>query len=164
MEKNLNRRKTNEEFIDEAISIHDLRYDYSLVDYKSNGYKVKIICKVHGIFEQTPKSHLNGSGCIKCSYRKSNYTKEDVLNKLKSIYGDSYEYPDFEYKSMQDKITLVCKKHGSISKKIISHINYGCKKCYYEVIGDSTRSSNEYFISECEKVHIVHSSYFRIVK
>ena len=73
IEKNVNTRKTNEDFIKESITIHSDRFDYSLVDYKSNKTNIKIICKIHGVFEQTPKSHLKGSGCIKCNSRGSKY-------------------------------------------------------------------------------------------
>jgi very-short-patch-repair endonuclease len=154
VEKNVNTRKTNEEFIKEAISIHSNRFDYSLVDYKSNKTNIKIICKTHGVFEQTPKSHLKGSGCVKCnSSRGSRYQKEEIIEKLKEKYGDDYKYPDFEFNSLNDEIILICKKHGEIKKKIIQHLNYGCKKCYYDIMGDSTRSNKEEFIIKSNKFH-----------
>mgnify|MGYP003704612801 CR=1 FL=1 len=44
------------------------KYDYSLVECSSNKDKVKIICPIHGEFEQTPNAHLYaGSGCEKCA-------------------------------------------------------------------------------------------------
>ena len=53
-------------FIEESIKIHGIKYDYSLVDYKNNRTKVKIICPIHGIFDQTPEKHLITRGCFKC--------------------------------------------------------------------------------------------------
>ncbi|HGX8664189.1 TPA: DUF723 domain-containing protein [Escherichia coli] len=46
-------------------------YDYSLVDYKGNDKKVKIICKRCGThFEKTPRNHyIGGQGCPQCSER-----------------------------------------------------------------------------------------------
>jgi hypothetical protein len=38
-----------------------------LVEYKGNKTKVKIICKKHGIFEQTPNGHCDGRGCPACA-------------------------------------------------------------------------------------------------
>ena len=61
----LNQSNT-EEFINKADKIHDNKYDYSLVEYENARTKVKIICHVHGEFEQTPASHLSGHGCPKC--------------------------------------------------------------------------------------------------
>jgi len=60
------RRKTIEEFIEDARRVHGDKYDYSEVDYKNNKTKVSIICKKHGLFYQTPNDHLSGYGCKKC--------------------------------------------------------------------------------------------------
>lgn len=59
-------RKTTEQFIAEAKAIHGDKYDYSKTVYKTNREKVFIICKRHGGFWQSPKSHINGNGCQKC--------------------------------------------------------------------------------------------------
>lgn len=56
--------------------IHGDRYDYSLVIYKGYNYKVKIICKTHGIFEILPDAHLSGSGCQLCANGGFNPNKE----------------------------------------------------------------------------------------
>ena len=51
------------DFIEKANLVHNNKYDYSLVNYINNKTKVKIICKIHGAFEQIPDSHLRGRGC-----------------------------------------------------------------------------------------------------
>jgi hypothetical protein len=59
---------TKQEFIKKAKKIHHEKYDYSLVEYRNNKTKVKIICKQCGqIFEQLPENHLNGYGCPYCN-------------------------------------------------------------------------------------------------
>ena len=61
-----NIKPSDEEFIEKFSKIHNNKYDYSLVNYgKNNKEKVKIICPIHGIFEQSPRLHLN-YGCPKC--------------------------------------------------------------------------------------------------
>ncbi len=47
---------------------HGDKYDYSLVDYDGALTNVNIICETHGVFPQTPHSHLSrqGQGCPKC--------------------------------------------------------------------------------------------------
>jgi len=63
-----NRIKSTENFILDAIKIHGNVYDYSLVKYKNAKQKISIICKKHGIFEQTPSWHINNKhGCPKCN-------------------------------------------------------------------------------------------------
>jgi hypothetical protein len=62
-----NIKLTTEDFISSAIQKHGHIYDYSLVEYKGARTKVKIICKEHSVFEQTPNNHLNGNICPLCS-------------------------------------------------------------------------------------------------
>ena len=47
------------------LDIQQDKYDYTLVDYKNNKTKVKIICKIHGIFEVRPDNHYH-TNCPKC--------------------------------------------------------------------------------------------------
>ena len=58
---------TTDEFIKKAKKIHENKYDYSLTKYVNSKTKIKIICPIHGIFEQTPNNHLKGCGCPKCA-------------------------------------------------------------------------------------------------
>ena len=60
----------NESFIKAAKHTHGERYDYSTVDYVSSVKKVKIVCTEHGVFMQTPRSHIHGDGCPKCGIEK----------------------------------------------------------------------------------------------
>jgi rubrerythrin len=67
------KKSTKEDFIIKAKQVHGDKYDYSKVVYVNNQIKVCIICPIHGEFYQTPKNHLSGQGCPKCSGNK-NYT------------------------------------------------------------------------------------------
>jgi hypothetical protein len=58
---------TTDSFIKKAKEIHGDSYDYSKVNYVNNRTKVKIICPIHGVFEQSPNDHLNKkTGCPIC--------------------------------------------------------------------------------------------------
>jgi hypothetical protein len=57
-------------FINMAVEVHGLTYDYSLVKYTNFKTKIKIICRKHGIFEQDPSNHLEGNGCPSCKNEK----------------------------------------------------------------------------------------------
>ena len=59
-----------EKFIEKSKIIHDNKYDYSLVEYKSNKIKVKIKCPIHGVFDQKPDSHIIPTGCPRCNESK----------------------------------------------------------------------------------------------
>lgn len=50
---------------------HGTLYDYSTVTYVHYDTKIKIKCKTHGVFEQTPHAHLRGKGCQKCACNRN---------------------------------------------------------------------------------------------
>lgn len=62
-------------FVQKSIIKHGDIYDYSNVDYKGSVEKVNIMCKKHGLFQQSPRDHLQGCGCPKCGLEKNHITK-----------------------------------------------------------------------------------------
>ena len=90
------KRITTGQFIKKARDVHKNKYDYSLSNYNHTHKKIKIICPDHGTFEQTPSSHLNGSGCPKC-YGNKNLTTEEFINKSNLIHNNKYDYSLSKY-------------------------------------------------------------------
>lgn len=72
-----------EEFVKKAQEVHGDKYDCSQVNYVNSKTKVKIICPIHGEFEQTPEKHWLGRGCPLCGKEK---WKETNMKK----YGNPY--------------------------------------------------------------------------
>lgn len=94
-----NKKKTLEQFIADAIKIHNDRYNYSLVKYNGSFEKIKILCKKHGIFFQSPTVHLMGSGCKKCTIG---------ISKLEKNWLDSLNVPERQYQiKIKKKIRCV---------------------------------------------------------
>ncbi len=98
------KRYTKNEFINNSIKKHGDKYDYSLVIYKNNKTKVKIICKKHGVFEQKPECHMTaGHGCPICKesrgeikiskYLKENDIKFEREKKFKDCVGKKNKLP-----------------------------------------------------------------------
>ena len=87
---------TKEEIIRRAREVHGDKYDYSLVeDSPKVACKIKIICPVHGVFEQRIANHLRGEGCNKCfreKTRKTKFTKEEFLDYVKNTHDDFEKY------------------------------------------------------------------------
>lgn len=77
---------SNNDFIHRCVKIHGSTYDYSFTKYKHPKFKVKIICKKHGPFNQFPFGHLSGQGCKKCT---SNISKKEI--KFLDFYNISEE-------------------------------------------------------------------------
>lgn len=124
-----NKKLNNNYFINKAKIIHGDRYDYSLVQYKNIDRKVIIICKEHGIFNQSPYNHLNGANCPKCSHNILKTTIHFITD-AKKIHGNIYDYSLIEYKNAHTKVKIICEKHGIFEQKPYSHLqNIGCPRC-----------------------------------
>ena len=84
-------RKPDKNFIEKSIKKHGNKYDYSLVDYKGNKVSVKIICPIHGIFEQIPANHTKGCICQFCDNEmkseRFSMGKKEFIEKSKNIHG-----------------------------------------------------------------------------
>ena len=110
------RQLAAKQFEQKAKKIHGDKYDYSLVEYINSQTKVKIICPIHGVFEQKPNGHLSGRGCSKCKpdkiSKKLSFTTEEFVKKAKEIYGDKYDYSLVDYKSAKEKVKIICSIHG----------------------------------------------------
>lgn len=144
----MSKRKTVEEFKNESYKVHGDKYNYDSVIYKNNNSKVKIICPVHGEFEQTPKLHLKGSNCPICSERK--ITLNECLNRFKKSHGDKYDYSQVSYEGANVKVKILCSEHGVFWQRPSSHWEgTGCQKC----MSDSYRSTTKEFIEKAKLVH-----------
>lgn len=85
-------------FIKKAKQLHEVKYDYSKVNYKNNRTKVCIICPQHGEFWQTPNNHLNGHGCEKCS---SSHMEDEIRKFLKNNNINFEEQKRFKWLGKQ---------------------------------------------------------------
>ena len=85
---------SNEDWITKAREVHHDRYDYSLTQY--NGYynKIKIICPIHGEFEQIAYDHIQGKGCPKCKLSKMEKEWMNYLTDNNIAYDYQYR-PSF---------------------------------------------------------------------
>lgn len=129
------------QFVGVSNKIHNNTYDYSLVkDIVYRRDKVDIICKKHGVFSQSPKSHLRGNGCPKCGYEtvKNKLTKdvEIFIKEAKEVHGNKYDYSKVVYLANNIKVDIVCKHHGLFKQIPCSHIKgHGCFLCSIENLG-----------------------------
>ncbi|MBL7870387.1 MAG: DEAD/DEAH box helicase family protein [Cyclobacteriaceae bacterium] len=141
-------RKSSQEIIGGFIGVHGDRYDYSLVEYFNTDTKVKIICKIHGEFEQAPSNHLNGAGCPECA-GNIRYDNMKVISKFKEVHGDRYDYSLVEYINTDTKVKIICKIHGEFEQASSSHLKgSGCPEC-----AGNIRYDEEQIISKFTEVH-----------
>ncbi len=119
-------------FLERAISIHGNKYGYSLVEYKNNKSKVKIICPTHGVFEQRVNDHLSGAckcpECINDSLRKN---VDDFKFEASKTHSNKYDYSLIHFiKNNKQKISIICPTHGEFQQQSLCHLQgQGCPVC-----------------------------------
>lgn len=86
----MSKKKTTEEFIEEAQKVHRNKYNYSKVEYINNKAKVCIICPIHGEFWQCAVSHLRGRGCPLCGYKLHNVLCNVGINDIDNACNEPY--------------------------------------------------------------------------
>lgn len=137
------RRKTTDEFIANAKSVHGDRYDYSLVEYLGAQEKVTIICPKHGSFEQIPNGHLGGKGCYECGMIASGDAKrsttEQFIAKARMVHGERYDYSLVEYTKNSKKVKIICPDHDLFLQAPADHTHRGsgCPDCSKTGFGPS---------------------------
>jgi len=87
-------------FINRSKKLHGDKYDYSLVDYKDCKTAVKIICKIHEVFEQTPDNHKRGKGCPICKESYGEKKIRIILKNNKTEYIRQHKFDDCKYKRL----------------------------------------------------------------
>lgn len=127
-----NARLNDIEFLKRAREVHGDRYGYSKSIYINTKTNLIITCKIHGDFQQTPDSHLGGSGCITCSgTERSN--NEKFIQKARLVHGDRYGYDNVVYVAQDKKVMITCYVHGDFPQTPNAHIKSGkgsgCPMC-----------------------------------
>ena len=143
--KGRTRRSNTKGFIERASKLHNNYYNYSLVNYTYATESVKIICPIHGCFEQKAADHLTKRGCLQCSITKRSLAKtlttKEFIERSFLKHNDKYDYSKSIYINRKTTVKIICKKHGEFLQLPGNHIQgAGCSKCNL-VFNSYTRSS-----------------------
>jgi G:T-mismatch repair DNA endonuclease (very short patch repair protein) len=137
------------EFIQRSEQVHGNKYDYSKIEYINTRIKVKIICKVHGIFNQLPSHHLQGRGCPVCIYDKKRLTSQQFISRSNMIHDNKYDYSLVDYINIYSKIVIICKKHGKFKQIPGHHLQgHSCQAC-----SNNKRLTSKEFIKNVIEIH-----------
>jgi very-short-patch-repair endonuclease len=153
------KKLTTNEFIKKSKEIHDNKYDYSLVDYINSRTKVKIICPIHGVFEQKPNSHLQRQNCPICMETKKSLKSFIVESNI--VHNNKYDYSLSIYINAHTKVKIICPIHGVFEQTPNVHTTKkcGCKKCSDK----KQQLDKDEFITKSNKIH--HKKYdYSLVK
>lgn len=122
------------EVIERFEKVHNgERLDYSKVVYKNMHEKVCIIDPLYGEYWQEPIAHLKGCGHPMRGRKKTalgnRYTTEEFVKLCKRIHPQ-YDYSMVDYKGSQEKVKVVCPKHGEFKALPDGLLQgKGCPRC-----------------------------------
>lgn len=167
-------------FIARSKKIHGNLYDYTDTIYKNYKTPTTIICKEHGVFEQSPSLHLNGSGCPKCASNVSkgekhfqklliendiSYQAEKRYIDCKHIYSLPFDFYLDDYNTLVEidgmqhyrPVNIFGGEDGFLKRQKIDQIK--TEFCDLKgidllriVYDPNTVESREKFYSECKRV------------
>jgi hypothetical protein len=149
-----------EKVLEKFREVHGDKYDYSEVEYKNEGTKVKIYCKKHKkFFVQTPKIHWRDHGCPECGKESQiASTKmyiEEFIERASKMHEGFYKYNLITNFSYAEKQPIICLVHGEFMQDPYLHLSgSGCPKCYADRQGgDAVRLPPEQVLEDFRRMH-----------
>jgi very-short-patch-repair endonuclease len=162
----IERTKSVDQFIKDAIEVHGEKYQYSRVNYQNSHTKIIITCPKHGDFEQKPYSHLNGRGCPACGQEivirtaekktgvSTTWSQKSFIEECKRNHNNKYDYSGTVFKTTNRVISIVCPLHGKFEQIAYDHLRgRGCEKCGRALIGLARRMSFEEWRTIADHTH-----------
>jgi len=142
----MSKKLTMEKFLSKSKEVHGDVYNYSLVEYINSATKIKIICSIHGVFEQTPNNHISKSyKCPECKRLGIN----EFIERSKEWHGNKYDYSLVDYKNKKTKVKIICPKHDIFEQAPENHYaGSGCPKC-----NPMSLQTTKEFILKANKIH-----------
>ena len=129
-------------FVEKASKIHNHKYDYSQVVYRTAIKQVAIICPIenHGVFHQPPGAHTGkrASGCPKCA-RGEVASTDDFIRVSSLKHFEKYDYGKTVWVKAKEPVIITCPFHGDFVQQPQHHqTGIGCPHCGEEIrqLGD----------------------------
>ena len=149
MSRSQKRAKTFNSFVDDANKVHKNKYTYISDGYRNNRPKVKIICPIHGEFEQKALDHIQGKGCPRCGHITSK--AEDEIHSYICTFVNENDIVRHDNKLLDGLETDIYLPKFGISFEFDGlrwHSEEFCKDRNYHLLKTE--------ISENKGVHLIH--------
>jgi hypothetical protein len=109
-------------------------YGYDNFVYKTMKTKSLVTCKIHGDWLVSPANLLKGNRCPHCGFQsmkqKRLMTQEQFIQLASKKHNNFYDYSKVSYVHSQQKVIIICNKHGEFSQRPSSHLDgTGCPIC-----------------------------------
>lgn len=77
--------------------------------------------------------------------RGKRLTQEKIIEQFKEAHGDYYDYSLVEFKTVWDKVVIICPRHGKFEQPPKRHRSGGrCRSCYLEDVNGKFMRKPEY--------------------
>lgn len=81
-------------------------------------------------------------------------TKEEFLERARSVHGNKYDYSKVEYINSKTKVCIICPKHGEFWQTPNDHLdNHGCMECKKDAQSKSQLKNTSWFIKKAIGIH-----------
>ena len=147
------RLKQVEQLFERCTEIHGGKYTYTNSVYIDYITKMTVICPLHGGFHVSPKKHVIGVGCPKCSSIR-NLNSQELVEVFLKIHNGKYLYKQDIKIDVKGKVEIICPEHGVFICNAYKHTKgQGCAKCAKEKLWLNNSLDAELFFKNCARVH-----------
>lgn len=74
--------------------------------------------------------------------KRTRWTQDTIINRFREIHGDRFDYSHVKFKTVNDKVEIICPKHGMFSQLAEQHLSgRGCRQCSQENNAQSARKA-----------------------
>lgn len=152
------------EFIRKAIAVHGTAYSYKKTVVRRNSEKVSIQCnRCKKDFLQGTYNHLNGKGCIPCSYiergQERRKTLDTFISQSRKVHGKDFSYAKTSYTRSNKHVIVTCRKcNGDLKVTPTNHLaGYKCPACSTSKRYSSMAITWMESIAKRERIRIQHA-------
>lgn len=96
--------------------------------------------------------------------KNGKFTPIDVfVERAKKVHGEKYDYSKVKYRTLKDKVIIICPVHGEFNQTPKLHVKQGCKQCGIDKRAAQKRFSLAAFIEKATNVHSNKYDYSQVV-
>jgi hypothetical protein len=124
----------------------------------NNQNQIILTCPIHGEYSKLAKNVLRKFECPECRVERLrndlfDERNKDFIRKAKEIHGDVYDYTKTKYKGFEEKLTIICPKHGEFEQQASVHLaGCGCPECGNEKLR-KVKVNEEHLIKRFKEKH-----------
>lgn len=116
------------DILSEFTQIHGDNFTYENFTYENNKQWINITCKNGHKYSTQVLTHLKSKGCQYCRGIKKD--RNYILSELNKVHNNLYDYSKSKWDKIDDKIEIICKKHGPFIQSLKLHLKgHKCQKC-----------------------------------